>query len=309
MSVDLENSTLNRSHFKGSPSFEKTITDLKEKIRSRGDLPHVTVQRQFELIDQLCDFPFGRFILDRKGANGYWTDYIISYPTWESNPDTLSEVAEFITQRSLLVLAHRERFKNFQSLLQKTLKNGSVLASVPCGVMRDLITLDFSETSDYKLIGLDIDPESLDLARISAEEHGIKSFEFFQQDAWQIRFKEKFDVITSSGLNVYESDPVKILDLYRRFFDALKPGGSLIISVLTYPPGESRETDWNLAIIPPEDLLMETILYKDICDQHWRNFRSSGELENEFKQVGFSDIEVYFDKFRLFPTIHAKKPL
>lgn len=122
-----------------------------------------------------------------------------------------------------------------------------------------------------------------------------------------MQFQEEFDIITSSGLNVYESDSEKVLDLYKRFYKALKPGGSLIISALTYPPGEERPTDWNLEGIALEVLSMERILYHDILDLHWRNFRSAHELEKEFKEAGFSKVTIYFDKHRIFPTIHAEK--
>lgn len=116
---------------------------------------------------------------------------------------------------------------------------------------------------------VDIDAESLDLAQQFARKKGIPNVVFYQKDAWQMQFHEEFDVILSSGLNVYEPDPDKVLELYGKFFKALKPGGSLIISVLTYPPDESHETDWNLAAIPSEDLLMEKILLKEILHLHW----------------------------------------
>lgn len=302
----------NRSHHRECSSFQEAVALLKEKICRRGDLPHVSIERQLELVDQLCSFPFGRYILERKGANGFWTDYLISHPTGQ--PPTLyqecgspSFVEEFILNRSLLVLAHRERFSIYQKLMQKLLVENIVLASIPCGLMRDLITLDYSEITNFKLVGIDIDEESLSLARNLADTRNLHNIELLHQDAWQTNFNEEFDVITSSGLNVYESDSEKILDLYHRFFTALKPGGSLIISVLTYPPGESKPTDWNLKEINPEDLLMEQILYKDILNLHWRNFRSEDELEKEFQKVGFSKITVYFDKLRIFPTIHAEK--
>lgn len=127
--------------------------------------------------------------------------------------------------------------------------------------------------------------------------------------AWQMGFKEEFDVITSSGLNVYEPNPEKVLDLYRRFYDALKPGGSLIISILSYPPGDSKPTDWALEKIAPENLLMEQVLYKDILNLNWRNFRSTDELDKEFIKVGFDKVTIYFDQNRIFPTVIAHKAL
>lgn len=297
----------NRSHFKENDSLGKAISTLKGRIISRGNLPYVSVDQQLEFVDQLCKFSFGRYVIEHKGANGFWTDYLIFFPEDFPTSAIHNQVEDFVLKRSPVILAHRDRFRIYQSLMQKILKEDIVLASVPCGLMRDLLTLDFSKISNYKLIGIDIDQESLDLAQDSAIEKNIHNVEFFQQDAWEMDYQEAFDVITSSGLNVYEPEPIKILELYRRFFVALKPGGSLITSVLTYPPMESRETDWDLEGISSDDLLMERILHKDVLELHWRNFRSSWELDREFKEAGFSKVTVHFDAHRIFPTIHAQK--
>jgi hypothetical protein len=53
----------------------------------------------------------------------------------------------------------------FQKLAQSLLKENVVLASIPCGLMRDLLTLDFSNIDHFGLIGVDIDTESLDFAK------------------------------------------------------------------------------------------------------------------------------------------------
>ena len=305
---------LNRTHSTTNTSFAKILEIIKHKIIVRGALPYASIDYQLEIVNQLCDFPLGRFILERKGANGFWTDYMISHPqkgrisrvNIEGKP--FNPIEDFLLNRCPIVIAHQERFSIFQHLIQKMLTENMILASIPCGLMKDLLTLDFLGIANCKLIGIDVDEESLLLARQCTNEKKIFNVQFLQQDAWQMQFNEELDIITSSGLNVYESDPKKVLDLYRKFFTALKPGGSLITSVLTYPPGEAVETDWDLNGISPDDLLLEQILHKDILDIKWRNFRSTDELCKEFEQVGFSNIFVYFDKHHIFPTILAQKP-
>ncbi len=315
MTCTKKTETLNRSHFNDGLSFTIVLENLRDKIVSRGDLPHATVQDQLDVLNQFCEFPLGRFILERKGANGFWTDYMLSHPEkgrlsgLNSEGKPFSALEDFFLNRCPIVVAHQERFKIFQDVTQKMLKENVVLASIPCGLSKDILTLDYSGISSFKLIGIDIDEESLTLARNLANEKGIANAEFLEQDAWQLQFNEELDIITSSGLNVYEPNPEKVLDLYRSFFKALKPGGSLIISVITYPPGETKETDWDLTGIAEEDLLLDQILHKDILDIKWRNFRSSNELSKEFEQVGFSKVSVFFDKHRIFPTIVAQKPL
>jgi hypothetical protein len=154
-----------------SDCFENCVNALKNKILLRGNLPHASCKRQLEVIDQLCQFPLGRYILERRGANGFWTDYMVSHPSNgkisglnnEGKPFTFLE--SFFLNQCPIVVAHQERFMIFQKLAQSLLKENVVLASIPCGLMRDLLTLDFSNIDHFGLIGVDIDTESLDFAK------------------------------------------------------------------------------------------------------------------------------------------------
>jgi ubiquinone/menaquinone biosynthesis C-methylase UbiE len=300
--------TLNLSHNKDTDSLLEAIDALKKKIVARGDLPHVSVQRQLALVDELTLFPFGRFVLERRGANGFWTDYLMAHPKQgrltgrniEGKPFT--DVEDFILNRSLVTVASQNRFALFQDLTQKALRDDMTLVSIPCGVMRDLLTLDFSDISNFKLIGMDIDAESLSCAENLAQQLGLSQHaELHQGNAWQLEIHSSWNLITSSGLNVYEPDRTKVLELYRRFCQALKPGGLLITAILTDP------SEWDLNNIPQEDLLLEKILYEDILDLKWRNYRKHEEIEKELKEAGFTSIELYYDKYRVFPTVVAKK--
>ncbi len=303
----------NKTHAVDNQSHKTTIDNLRLKIIARGDLPHVSVARQLEIIQLLSEFPLGRFILERRGANGFWTDYMIARSDQEYASGLNAEgkpfnfMENFILNQSLVVLASRERYHLFRSIAQNFLKDNMVLASIPCGIMRDLITLDFSSTKNIHLVGIDIDSDSLNLAQNLAKENAIKNISFLEQDAWNLAQNESFDLITSSGLNVYEDDPQRVLELYSCFFNALKPGGILVTSVLTHPPGSSSATDWKLDNIPAETLLLDHIFHNDILEVKWRNFRSLSELDKEFKTVGFSEVSILLDKNNIFPTIIAKK--
>ncbi|MBS3905253.1 MAG: class I SAM-dependent methyltransferase [Simkania sp.] len=291
-------------------SLDKIVASLKEKISARGDLPHVSIKQQLALVDALTLFPFGQYILERRGASGFWTDYLMSHPKQgrlsglNSEGKPFTDLEDFILNRSLVTTASQKRFELFQKLTQDTLQNHMVLASIPCGIMRDLLTLDFSDVSHVKFLGIDIDAESLFYAEALAKEMGLlHNLELLQDDAWQLNLSSTLDLITSSGLNVYERDRSKVLDLYRRFYQALKPGGLLITSVLKDP------SEWNIDDIPSEDLFLEKVLYEDILDLKWRNYRKHEEIESEFKEAGFSIIEIHYDTYGVFPTVVAKKSL
>ncbi len=299
----------NRTHLKKSKSLSQAIKNLKQAILNRGDLPHVSIEKQLAIIDDLSSFSLGHFFLERRGANGFWTDYIINFPeTKNSENKKLSPVEDFIINRCPLTIATRERFKIFQNCIKKFLKNNMKLASIPCGMMRDLLSINYKKCKAISLMGIDLDSESLKLASDLAKKLKASHItQFLQADAWKLPFHNEFDLITSSGLNVYVSNKKQIINLYKMFHKSLKKEGVLIVGVLTIPPYHSKNSEWNTKGIPKKDILMEKILYYDILDCKWGNFQKTEEIPNDFYLAGFSKVEVIFDKHRIFPTVIAKK--
>lgn len=302
--------TTNYTHDQ-TASFGKALSNLKQKIVRKGDLPHVSVFEQLEIIHELSSFPLGQFFIERKGANGFWTDYIVNYPNTAKDKTyrpPLNTLEDFLLNRCPLSIATQERFQIFQTQIQKALKEDMVLASIPCGMMRDLLSLDFSQISNFSLLGIDIDLESITLAKDLAKQYGLEDkTHFLHQDAWTLDFDSEIDLITSNGLNVYISDKNKVLDLYKVFHKSLKKDGVLIIGVLTHPPGSSHPCEWFLDELPPEDILLEKILFNDILGSKWRNFSSVAQIHRDFASAGFSSVEVIYDRYHIFPTVIAKK--
>jgi hypothetical protein len=62
-------------------SFQAAKQVLIDKIQNRGDLPHVSVKKQLELIEQLTEFELGRFLIEKGCLDGYWTHYVVTHPT------------------------------------------------------------------------------------------------------------------------------------------------------------------------------------------------------------------------------------
>ena len=48
-----------------------------------------------------------------------------------------------------------------------------IFASLPCGVVRDLLKLDFAGVENFRLVGIYIDSESLELAKKLAQEYRL----------------------------------------------------------------------------------------------------------------------------------------
>ena len=220
----------------------------------------------------------------------------------------LLNIFNLILKRSLFVNGWRDVAHYFKHLLQQNLKNNITIASVPCGVMQDIASVDFSNYFNYKIIGVDIDEKVLSSADFcSRKKEYYKFLELRKEDAWNLSFKKNIDIIMSCGLNIYEFNKTRILNLYKSFYEALSPGGILISSFLTYPPDEGHFSDWDLTKIAEEDMILERILFKDILDMKFRNFKTSKEMINELKNIGFQDVKVYFDNQKIFPTIFATR--
>ena len=287
-----------------SEAFQLTLEQLKAKVVQRGDLPYLSTKQQIHYIQELAKFPLGRVLLEKKSLDAFWTDFIVTH----SGGKTHSNLEDFILNRSPTTISWRELLQVFKKIIQINLENQMVLASIPCGAMRELLCLDYSCISNFQLIGIDIDLNSLSLAKHLAEKYGIsKHLSLRKQDAWHLPYDGDIDLIASCGLNIYISDQQKVVELYRQFFKSLKVGGKLVVGFLTYPPGEGGNSEWKLDKISPDDLCLEKAIYKDILELQCRNFRSSEELEKELTGVGFSEVTFYYDTLHVYPAVVAKK--
>jgi SAM-dependent methyltransferase len=295
-------------------TLNEAIESITNKIRQRGDLPYVSMARQLELLKDLSQFGLGRFLLERGGLDGYWTNYVIHYPKQgklsglNSENQFFTALESFILSQAPVCLATQERFEIFKDAIQRRLYDGISLASIPCGLSADLLSLDFSQTPNFSIFGIDIDLDSLTQSKQIAEKLGISSrCNFTQKDAWNLESFEEFDLITSNGLSIYEPDNQKIVDLYQQFFLALKPNGYLITSFLTPPPIPGQLTEWDLMFVNSEHSLLQKILFSDILDSKWQVFRSEDLVRSQLLEAGFSEVEVIYDKAHIFPTAIAKK--
>lgn len=306
----MESQNSNLTHSSKRPNKDTLKKEYINQIQNQANSDYTTIDEQIFIVEEMLRSEIGTFILENKGANGFWTDILINCInegyTREKSKENFFE--EFLLFRSPVVIAHRERFKLFQDTIQKTLKPGLSLASIPCGLMRDLLSLDYSNSHPCKLTGIDLDAESLKLASNLAKSLGCKNqISFVQKNAWDLESSEEFDVISSSGLNVYEPSRERTVELYKVLLRALKPGGKLVTSVLTYPPFSNNQTDWDLSSIPKEDLRLEQVIHHDILGVKWGNYRSIDDLKTDFLSAGFSKAEVEMDSKKIFPTIIAYK--
>jgi SAM-dependent methyltransferase len=290
--------------------WEDLLQAIKARLREAGDLPGATVDQQVSLLEQLSTFELGRFLLENRGLNAYWTHQLVTYRQGAEPAGSLSPLEVRIFEKLPAVLATRERFGIFRQQLQTLLKPGLALASIPCGLMGELLLLDYDGQSDITLTGIDLDQEALNGALALAKERGLADrLSLRCEDAWISGPGGEFDVLASNGLNIYEPDDARVKALYRSFFNALKPGGTLVASFLTPPPALSEESPWNLTEVDHESLALQHLMFVRIIEAKWSAFRTHAQTMAQLEEAGFVDIRFIDDRACMFPTVVAQKPM
>jgi SAM-dependent methyltransferase len=283
---------------------QEIVNTIRARLQSSNNLI-LPLEKTLELLDALTMFNLGRFLLHNQGLNGYWTSYVFRFPLGNQPSHSLEE---WLLKKSLLTIA-RARFIKFQSLLQSELRSGIHMASIPCGLMDDLLLLNYDGLQNVKLTGIDIDQESIQFAGVNAKQNNLSSQTFFtQKNAWEIALNEEFDVITSNGLNMYESDSNKLIQLYKNFYLALKKGGKLIISFITPPPANFLTEECCQKIgVSVADLRQEISIFTDILQVKYLNFCTEEGMKKQLGAAGFGKVEIVYTREGIAPIAIAFK--
>lgn len=296
----------NLSHEATGTNFEEAYNRLKAGIDTTGTSD--AVRMRFELLESLSQFALGRFLIERGGLNGFWTQYVVSYPARKKDGETLHDLEAYLLNKAPIILATQQRFSIFKEEIQKRLKEGGAYASIPCGLMGDLLDADFSGLTTFTLHGIDLDKESLDQALEKANEKGLQNnCRFTHCDAWSLSEPKVFDLITSNGLNIYEPDDQRTVELYRVFHKQLKPGGVLITSFLTPPPKHKEKSEWVMDHVNYYDAELQKTVFSDVLKVKWQVFRTEAATREHLRQAGFDKIEILYDRAHIFPTVIATK--
>lgn len=313
MSNHLEDSQRNLSHNSDSNELEEVLESIRIRIKLAGDKQYVSVARQMQILDELAAFELGRFMIQNRGWNGYWTHYVLTFPEKGRktglgyNGKPLTKMEDFLLNEAPRILATQERYRHFLAQNQQAVQEGVVLACVPCGLMGELLNLDYSTVRDFRLVGIDIDQDALDGVRALAQKLKLdQNIDLLQKDAYTLGLKNEFDLISSNGLNIYEADLDKVTELYQQFYLALKPSGKLVISFLTYPPFHEK-SECDLTKINAEAAQMERIILSDILNFKGLCFSTYSQVDKQLSSVGFKNIRFIDDTGRLFPTVLAQK--
>ena len=294
------------SHSNQEVDINIRLSEIKSRLVKDPD--KALSKELIELADELSKSELGCFLIKNCGFNGYWTDIVVTYPDDNYPKIKFSSLDKTILEKFPVVLATQERFRIFRDNLQKLVRDGIIMASIPCGLMRDLLQLDYSKVKNFELIGIDLDPDSIKRAKVLAEEYGLSSkCEFKQLNAWDLNDKDQADIITSNGLNIYEPNEARNISLFKNFYSYLKPGGTLMTSFLTPPPSIGKDCEWDLSKINEKYLIMQRNVYMVILQVKFQCYCSSDSIKVQMKKAGFDQIEIIYDKAKIFPTVIANK--
>lgn len=239
-----------------TPSQERfSLNDVKDKLLAIQDslknhaslTPHAKMQLSIEA-EQLSQTELGRFLITNNGAlSGWWTYYCI---LGHKKSQITNPVENFLLEEAPTVLATRERFGHFQSVMQQVIEKSChetqpiKMASIPGGMAADLLTLALSvnlNRCQLQFVNIDLDEAVFSLSQELAKTIDCKiPLECRHEDAWKLSAREEFSLIASNGLNIYVPEREKIVALYESLLKALKPGGTLVTSTLTPPPNHAK---------------------------------------------------------------------
>jgi len=167
--------------------------------------------------------------------------------------------------------------RTFLPFLLPHLRPGMSVLDVGCGV--GSIALDLAPSvAPGRIVGVDADPEQIDVARASAAARRIDNAEFAVASVYELPFADAtFDAVYANAVLMYLSDRLRALVGLRR---VLRPGGIAAVS----------DDDLGTVVITPErpELELAPILFERAVEHEGGNTRYSRHLRTLMLEAGFT---------------------
>ena len=298
------------SHSHSKLLLNELIENKIQKMQNDNENSQKVIKKKINLLEELASFELGKFLLQNRGLNAYWTEYICSYPNRKKKGEqiTLNPFEMYLLEKLPLSLSTQERYQIFRTEIASRFQDGVCFASLPCGLMSEFLSLETQTTKNFKFIGIDLDNIALEQAKSISLSKGLNhNCDFYKMDAWELEFQNEFDLLSSNGLNIYEIDDARVIRLYKNFYNALKNNGVLVVSTITPSPIESSESTWNMSAINQEDLQLQKLIFVDIVESNFQARRSVQHTIKQLAEVGFSNFKILPDSRGMFVTIVSQK--
>lgn len=245
---------------------EETIQAAVQEIRSDVEgktLSDTEKKERLILVTMLTEFALGRFLLVNRGLNGYWTDVILNRPLDpNANRQYVNSLEEYLMERSPPFVARCEAQRVIHREVRPLLRPGRAVASVPSGLMSEILLATQKPFAGVDLFAIDLDADNFAMIR---ERYGDRlkgnTLHTLHMDARQLEMSERFDLICSSGLTIYMPNDDDVQALLHLFFTALKPNGKLVTTF----GATSEEYSPLLAALPRTYTLLSVLAYRNYC--------------------------------------------
>jgi hypothetical protein len=283
------------------------VSEELETIKQRI-LKGASVEEKMKWFNQLCEFEYGRWMLVNRGLNAYWASYLIYYDEYRNGMPSAHPLEKMLLENSPGVLSSRERAAKNLKIIQNLVKENMSIASIPCALMNDFLRLDYKNIKKIKIVGIDLDPAAIQLAKENSKKYNLEKYCGFKiGDAWKLGIENEFDIIHSSGLNMYVQNEADLLSLYTNFYKALKIGGNLVVSANVPPMDEDGAYVWNVTKEEMDEIPLEAMIFTKIIQIRQGMYCTRNQIIKQLKSVGFSDVQVDFDTRKIFLSFIAKK--
>lgn len=295
-----------QSHSDNSPEISLRLEEIKQRIIAQGDSQLGSVKEKLSILKQLTEFEYGRFLIQHGGINGRWSHFLFyEFPLLQKAGNSFHPL-ELMMFTSKGMESNRERIPLTQSLLSQKLQDGNAILAVPCGVMAEIMTMNLNSWKNLRIVGVDLDSESIALAKTFANDRKLNhSVEFHQRDAWNLGFDGQFNYIVSLGLNMYCQSNESALNLYKSLYSSLKAGGELLISFLTPTGGPGCERD--LSMIGPTEKKLIPMISEMLELKYVSHLNSSNQIMENLKLAGFKKVTCHYSTFRALNIAIAEK--
>jgi len=286
--------------------FEKHLQLAIQKSLNMGDTFYASTEERLSLLMDMRSSKLGKFFLTHSKAGAAGLYYMIHNAN--SIIKDLPTFDAFCLKKSATVLALRESFATLKRITQNLLHNNINIAAVPCGMMDILLTLDYRGFNNFTLTGIDSDPNSLLQACHFAQKSNLMhATSLILSDIKDLKLTNQFDLITSFANTPHIGQNTKdAIAFYTSLCQALKPGGVLATTFRT-PSPDQKDCPWDMTKLDSSDLIIDHIYSTEIINGKWLKSFTVPQMADIFEQAGFDEMEIIFDRTRMYPTAILKK--
>ena len=143
--------TLSHQHFS---SYDEAYNEIKGRIMDNKNLR--------VLIEKLAKTEFGRFLIQHRGLNAYWTDVMVNFPTYTNvMRGRYTTWEQDMLDNFPSARATQKRFVFFKDSINEQVKNNSKILCAPSGLLPELVQInEMPDIQNVNIVAVDIDSQA-----------------------------------------------------------------------------------------------------------------------------------------------------